>query len=98
MKLKLASVRAFNFVSSMTPKKKRFGIIEEVCQRIGNRSLGSGHLKGSTCIRKWIKEDVGMKHYQQQNGTEKNSKKERIIIPNSKSWNCFDCDSNCKWS
>ena len=52
VKLKLSSVRAFNFLSLMTPKKKRFGIIEEVCQRIGNRSLVSGNLKGSTCIRK----------------------------------------------
>ena len=36
VKLKLANVQGFNFVSSMTPKKKRFGVYEEVYQRIGN--------------------------------------------------------------
>ena len=30
-------------------------------------------------------------------GTENNSKMEGEIIPNSKSFNCLDCDANYKW-
>ena len=39
-----------------------FGIIEEVCQRLVNKEVESGHPKGCAHIRKWIKGYVGMKH------------------------------------
>ena len=54
------------------------GIFEEECNRIRNRKLGSGNLKGCNIIRKWRDLDVGLKHYEIEKGTEINSKKEEI--------------------
>ena len=47
-------------------KTEIFGIIEEVCYRIENRTLGSVRKKGCTHIRNWRTGYVGLKEYERE--------------------------------